>query len=481
MTPITDTCAPSGVSCIEENCAMARTIIEPFRIKSVEPIRWTTREEREQLLRAAHYNLFLLPADDVLIDLLTDSGTGAMSTHQWAAIMEGDESYAGSRSFDRFRDSVKDIFGYRHVIPTHQGRAAERILFSVMCKKGDVVPNNTHFDTTRANVEFVGAEAVDLVIEEGKHPSVVHPFKGNMDVEALETVINRVGRERIPLVMLTVTNNSGGGQPVSMENVRAVSAWCRKNRIPLYFDACRFAENAYFIKLREKGYESKTPKQIAQEMFSYGDGCTMSAKKDGMANIGGFLCTNDELLAQQEKNLLILTEGYPTYGGLAGRDLEAVAVGVQEALHEDYLRYRIHSTAYLGNHIAEQGVPIVQPPGGHAIYLDARAFLPHIPPEQFPGVALAAELYLEGGIRSVEIGTLMFGAAARMDLVRLAIPRRVYTQSHIDYVVEVILEVWKKRAQIQGLRLSYEAPFLRHFTARLEPVAVPVTPILTSS
>jgi tyrosine phenol-lyase len=480
MTPITDTCAPSGVSCIEENCAMARTIIEPFRIKSVEPIRWTIREEREQLLRAAHYNLFLLPADDVLIDLLTDSGTGAMSTHQWAAIMEGDESYAGSRSFDRFRDSVQDIFGYRHVIPTHQGRAAERILFSVMCKKGDIVPNNTHFDTTRANVEFVGAEAVDLVIEEGKHPSVVHPFKGNMDVEALETVINCVGRERIPLVMLTVTNNSGGGQPVSMENVRTVSAVCRKNRIPLYFDACRFAENAYFIKLREKGYESKTPKQIAQEMFSYGDGCTMSAKKDGMANIGGFLCTNDELLAQQEKNLLILTEGYPTYGGLAGRDLEAVAVGVQEALHEDYLRYRIHSTAYLGNHIAEQGVPIVQPPGGHAIYLDARAFLPHIPPEQFPGVALAAELYLEGGIRSVEIGTLMFGAAAKMDLVRLAIPRRVYTQSHIDYVVEVILEVWKKREQIQGLRLSYEAPFLRHFTARLEPVSVAV-PTLASS
>jgi tyrosine phenol-lyase len=453
---------------------MARTVIEPFRIKSVEPIRWTTREEREQLLRAAHYNLFLLPADDVVIDLLTDSGTGAMSTHQWAAIMEGDESYAGSKSFTRFRDSVQDIFGYRHVIPTHQGRAAERILFSVMCKKGDIVPNNTHFDTTRANVEFVGAEAVDLVIEEGKQPSLVHPFKGNMDVEALETVINRVGRERIPLVMLTVTNNSGGGQPVSMENVRQVSAVCRKNRIPLYFDACRFAENSYFIKLREPGYESKTPKQIAQEMFSYGEGCTMSAKKDGMANIGGFLCTNDEMLAQQEKDLLILTEGYPTYGGLAGRDLEAVAVGVQEALEEDYLRYRIASTAYLGNHIAEQGVPIVQPPGGHAVYLDARAFLPHIPPERFPGVALAAELYLQGGIRSVEIGGLMFGAAARMDLVRLAIPRRVYTQSHIDYVVEVILEVWKRREQIQGLRLTYEAPFLRHFTARLEPVEVGV-------
>jgi tryptophanase len=453
---------------------MARTIIEPFRIKSVEPIRWTTREQREELLRAAYYNLFLLPADDVLIDLLTDSGTGAMSTHQWAAIMEGDESYAGSKSFDRFRDSVQDIFCYRHVIPTHQGRAAERILFSVMCKKGDVVPNNTHFDTTRANVEFVGAEAVDLVIEEGKHPESLHPFKGNMDVEALENLIQRVGRERVPLVMLTVTNNSGGGQPVSMENVKAVSAICRRHRIPLYFDACRFAENAYFIKLRETGYASKTPKQIAQQMFSYGDGCTMSAKKDGMANIGGFLCTNDDLLAQQEKNLLILTEGYPTYGGLAGRDLEAIAVGVQEALEEDYLRYRIASTAYLGNHIAAEGVPIVQPPGGHAIYIDARAFLPHIPLDQFPGAALAAELYLQGGIRSVEIGALMFGAAAKMDLVRLAIPRRVYTQSHIDYVVEVILEVWKNRKNIQGMKLTYEAPFLRHFTARLEPVEEPV-------
>ena len=449
---------------------MPRTIIEPFRIKSVEPIRWTTRREREQHLRSAYFNLFLLPADDVLIDLLTDSGTGAMSTKQWAAIMEGDESYAGSKSYDHFRDSIQAIFGYRHVIPTHQGRAAERILFSVMCKKGDVVPNNTHFDTTRANVEFVGAEAVDLVIAQGKQPSLVHPFKGNMDVEALENLIGKTGRERIPLVMLTVTNNSGGGQPVSMENVRRVSAVCRRHRIPLYFDACRFAENAYFIKLREPGYDSKTPRQIAQEMFSYGDGCTMSAKKDGMANIGGFLCTNDDILAQQETNLLILTEGYPTYGGLAGRDLEAIAVGVQEALEEDYLRYRIASTAYLGSHIAQQGVPIVQPPGGHAIYLDARAFLPHIPCDQFPGVALAAELYLEGGIRSVEIGSLMFGAAAKMDLVRLAIPRRVYTQSHIDYVVEVILEVWKKRNQIHGLKLTYEAPFLRHFTAHLEPV-----------
>ncbi len=448
---------------------MPHTIIEPFRIKSVEPIRWTTRADREKLLRAAHYNLFLLPAADVLIDLLTDSGTGAMSTHQWAAVMEGDESYAGSKSFDRFRESVQDIFGYSHVIPAHQGRAAERILFGVTCKKGDVIPNNTHFDTTRANVEFTGAEALDLTIPEGRDPGAFHPFKGNMDVQSLEDLIQRVGRERIPLVMLTVTNNSGGGQPVSMENIRQVSAMCRRHMIPLYFDACRFAENAYFIKMREPGFESKSPKQIAQEMFAHGDGCTMSAKKDGMANIGGFLCTNDDLLAQQEKDLLILTEGYPTYGGLAGRDLEAIAVGLQEALEEDYLRYRIASTGYLGNHIAAEGVPIVQPPGGHAIYIDARSFLSHIPSEQFPGVALAAELYLAGGIRSVEIGTLMFGTAAKMDLVRLAIPRRVYTQSHIDYVVEVILEVWKNRNSIRGLNLLYQAPFLRHFTARLEP------------
>jgi len=448
----------------------SKTIIEPFRIKSVEPIRWTTREQRENLLRAAHCNLFLLSADDVLIDLLTDSGTGAMSTHQWAGVMEGDESYAGSRSFVHFKRSIQDIFGYTHVIPTHQGRAAERILFTVMCKKGDVVPNNTHFDTTRANVEFVGAEAVDLQIPEARHPETVLPFKGNMDVAALEELIARVGRERIPLVMLTVTNNSGGGQPVSMENAKAVAGVCHKHGIPLYFDACRFAENAYFIKLRERGYAGKTPKQIAQEMFALGDGCTMSAKKDGMANIGGFLCTNDEILARQEQNLLILTEGYPTYGGLAGRDLEAVAIGLQESLEEDYLRYRIASTAYLGNHISEHGVPIVQPPGGHAIYIDAKAFLPHIPADQFPGVALATELYLEGGIRSVEIGSLMFAEAAQMELVRLAIPRRVYTHSHIDYVVEIILRVWERRSRIRGMRLTYQAPFLRHFTAHLEPI-----------
>jgi len=447
-----------------------RTIIEPFRIKSVEPIRWTQRADRERFLQAAHYNLFLLPADDVLIDLLTDSGTGAMSIYQWGAIMEGDESYAGSRSYIRFRDSVQSIFGYRHVIPTHQGRAAERILFSTILKPGDVVPNNTHFDTTRANVEATGAEALDLVIPEGKQPGLIHPFKGNMDVAALAETISRVGPKRIPLVMLTITNNSGGGQPVSMANARAVSELCHSHGIPLYFDACRFAENSYFIKLREHGYENRTPKQIAQEMFALGDGCTMSAKKDGMANIGGFLCTNNDILAQQEKDLLILTEGYPTYGGLAGRDLEAIAVGLQEACDEDYLRYRIASTAYLGNHLAEEGIPIVMPPGGHAVYLDARGFLPHIPLSQFPGVALAAELYLEGGIRSVEIGGLMFGKAAKMDLVRLAIPRRTYTQSHIDYVIEVITEVWQHRDQIRGLRLTYEPPFLRHFTAKLEQV-----------
>ncbi|MCL4523842.1 MAG: tryptophanase [Acidobacteria bacterium] len=449
-----------------------KTIIEPFRIKSIEPIRRTTHEERQKLLEAAGYNLFLIASKDILIDLLTDSGTGAMSTEQWAAIMRGDESYAGSPSFERFRNSVQTIFGYRHVIPTHQGRAAERILFNVMCKKGDIVPNNTHFDTTRANCEFVGAEALDLPIPEAREPQRHHPFKGNMDVVRLAETIEHAGAKRIPLVMLTVTNNSGGGQPVSMENIRAVKTICQRHGIPLYIDACRFAENAYFIKLREPGYAGKTPREIAREMFSLADGCTMSAKKDGMANIGGFLCTNDDILAQQEKDLLILTEGFPTYGGLAGRDLDAIAVGLNEALEEDYLNYRIVSTAYLGNHISKEGVPIVQPPGGHAIYLDARAFLPHVPPAKFPGVALACALYVEGGIRAVEIGTLMFGEHATMDLVRLAIPRRVYTQSHIDYVIEVILEVWQKRAQIRGLELTHQAPFLRHFTARFKPAEV---------
>ena len=447
-----------------------KTIIEPFRIKSIEAIRRTTREERQKLMEAAGYNLFLVPSDAILIDLLTDSGTAAMSTEQWAAMMRGDESYAGSPSFARFRDSVQAIFGFRHVIPTHQGRAAERILFSVMCKKGDVVPNNTHFDTTRANCEFVGAQALDIPIPEAKEPALVHPFKGNMDVAQLAAAFEREGAKHIPLVMLTVTNNSGGGQPVSMENVRAVKEICKKHGVPLYIDACRFAENSHFIKLREPGYSNKTPREIAREMFSYADGCTMSAKKDGMANIGGFLCTNDDILAQQEKDLLILTEGFPTYGGLAGRDLEAIAVGLNEALEEEYLEYRIASTAFLGNHIAKEGVPIVQPPGGHAIYIDARAFLPHVPPAQFPGVALANELYLEGGIRSVEIGTLMFGEHAKMDLVRLAIPRRAYTQSHIEYVVEVILDVWRKREQIRGYEITEQAKFLRHFSAKLKPV-----------
>jgi tryptophanase len=447
-----------------------RTIIEPFRIKSVEPIRETSRAERQKLLEEAGYNLFLIASEAILIDLLTDSGTSAMSTEQWAAMMRGDESYAGSPSFTRFRDSVQGIFGFRHVIPTHQGRAAERILFNVMCKKGDIVPNNTHFDTTRANCEFVGATAVDIPIPEAKVPARVHDFKGNMDTAQLTALIAREGAKRIPLVMLTVTNNSGGGQPVSMANIREVKQICKKHGIPLYIDACRFAENAYFIKLREPGYADKSPREIAKEMFSYADGCTMSAKKDGLANIGGFLCTNDDILAQQEKDLLILTEGFPTYGGLAGRDLEAIAVGLNEALDEVYLRYRIASTAFLGNHISKEGVPIVEPPGGHAIYLDARAFLPHIPVTQFPGVALAVELYREGGIRSVEIGSLMFGEHATMDLVRLAIPRRVYTQSHIEYVVEVILEVWRRRAEIRGYEVVQQAPFLRHFTARMRPM-----------
>lgn len=448
-----------------------RTIIEPFRIKSVEPIHATTRAERQKRIEDAGYNLFLVPSEAILIDLLTDSGTSAMSTEQWAAMMRGDESYAGSPSFTRFRDSVQDIFGFRHVIPTHQGRAAERILFNVMCKKGDIVPNNTHFDTTRANCEFVGAEALDIPIPEAKQPAHLHPFKGNMDTHCLAELIERQGPKQIPLVMLTITNNSGGGQPVSMANIREVKRICKKHGIPLYIDACRFAENAYFIKLREPGYADKTPREIAREMFSYADGCTMSAKKDGLANIGGFLCTNDDILAQQEKDLLILTEGFPTYGGLAGRDLDAIAVGLNEALDEEYLHYRIASTAFLGNHISNEGVPIVLPPGGHAIYIDARAFLAHIPLEQFPGVALAVEFYLEGGIRSVEIGTLMFGEHATMDLVRLAIPRRVYTQSHIEYVVEVILDVWRRRDKILGYELVHAAPFLRHFTARLKPLS----------
>jgi tryptophanase len=456
-----------------------RTIIEPFRIKSVEPIRMTTWDERDRKLRAAGFNVFLLRAEDVIIDLLTDSGTAAMSSEQWSAVMRGDESYAGSRSWYRFEEAVHDIFGFRYVLPTHQGRAAERILFSVLCRPGHVVPNNTHFDTTRANIEFTGAEARDLVIPEGLVPAARHPFKGNMNVNRLRQLIQEVGRDRIPLCMLTVTNNSGGGQPVSMANVRAVSEACHEHGIPLYIDACRFAENAYFIKLREQGYSDKTPIEIARELFSYADGCTMSAKKDGMANIGGMLATNDELLASKERNLLILTEGFPTYGGMAGRDLDAIAVGLHEALDEDYLLYRITSTTYLGDHISQAGVPIVQPPGGHAIYIDAAAFFPHIRPLQLPGQALVVELYREAGIRAVEIGTVMFGrrvpetgeeTPAPMELVRLAIPRRVYTQSHIDYVVEAILELWKRRADVSGYRFVEQTPVLRHFTARFEEV-----------
>ncbi len=447
-----------------------KTIIEPFKIKSVEPLRYTTVSERERRLEAAGYNLFLIHARHILIDLLTDSGTSAMSTEQWAALMRGDESYAGSESFYRMRRAVQDIFGFRHVIPTHQGRAAERILFTVMCRPGDVVPSNTHFDTTRANLEVAGARAVDLPLPEAADTQAALPFKGNMDVDALRRLIQEVTPQRIPLVLLTVTNNSAGGQPVSLENIRAVRAAAAEFGIPFYLDACRFAENAYLIKLREPGYGGKTAKQIAQEMFSHADGCTFSAKKDAFANIGGFLATNSDLLAEQEKNLLILTEGFPTYGGLAGRDLEAIAVGLEEVLHEDYLQYRIASTNYLGRHIADHGVPIVEPPGAHAIYIDARRMLPHIPAEQFPAQALSVELYRHAGIRSVEIGSVMLGDNARQELVRLAIPRRVYTQSHIDYVVEAILEVNEHRDRIRGLEMIYQAKFLRHFTARFRPV-----------
>ncbi|GMV06652.1 MAG: tryptophanase [Gemmatimonadota bacterium] len=457
----------------------SRRIIEPFRIKVVEPIRMTTAEERMVHLREAGFNAFKLRAEDVLIDLLTDSGTSAMSSEQWAAMMRGDEAYAGSKSWYRFEAVVKDIFGFRHVIPTHQGRAAERILFTTVCRPGHVVPSNTHFDTTRANIEATGAEAVDLPIPEGLVPSKVHPFKGNMDVAALEALVARVGAERIPLCMLTITNNTGGGQPVSMANIKAVSAVCRRHGIPFYLDACRFAENAFFIKKREEGYAAVPVKAIAQEMFAQADGCTMSAKKDGLANIGGFLCSNDDALSQQEENLLILTEGFPTYGGMAGRDLDAIAVGLEEVLHEDYLTYRIEVARYLGEHLTNGGVPIVQPPGGHAVYVDAAAFLPHVPPLQLPGQSLVAELYLEGGIRAVEIGTVMFGhrdpdtgeeVPSKMELVRLAIPRRVYTKSQVDYLVDVALDVYARRERIGGFRFVEQAPVLRHFTARFEPL-----------
>ena len=451
-----------------------KTIIEPFRIRSVEPLRRTTPEERERLLVEAGYNLFQLRARDILLDLLTDSGTSAMSTEQWAAIMRGDESYAGSESFYRLKRVVDSLTGFRHVIPAHQGRAAERILFTTMCKPGHVVPNNTHFDTTRANIEFNGAEAVDLPLPEAADTQARIPFKGNMDVGALERLIAEKGASRIPLVMITVTNNSGGGQPVSMANIEAIRAVTRRHGIPFYIDACRFAENAWFIRRDEPGYGTMSPKQIAQKMFSLADGCTFSAKKDAFANIGGLLCTNDDRLAELETELLILTEGFPTYGGLAGRDLDAIAVGLEEVLQPEYLEYRIASTAYLGRHIADRGVPIVEPPGGHAIYIDAGRMLPHIPRAQFPGQALAVELYRHAGVRSVEIGSVMFGENARFELLRLAIPRRVYTQSHIDYLVEAILEVNERKESISGFEIEHQPQFLRHFTARFRPVGVPV-------
>lgn len=452
-----------------------KTIIEPFRIKSVEPIRMTSVAEREGHLREAGYNLFNLHAADVIIDLLTDSGTGAMSAEQWAGIQRGDESYAGSPSWFRFLESVQNLFPFKHVIPTHQGRAAEKILFSVVGGSGKAIPSNTHFDTTRANVEFTGAEAVDFVIEEGRHASVIHPFKGNMDLEALDAFIRDRGADAVPVVMVTVTNNSGGGQPVSLENLRGVREICDRYQLPLFLDACRFAENAWFIKQREAGHADRSIPDIVREMAALADGMTMSAKKDAIANIGGWLALNDDGWADAARNLLILTEGFPTYGGLAGRDLEAIAQGLREVVDEDYLRYRIRSTAYLGEALVESGIPCVQPIGGHAVYLDAAALLPHIPPLQYPGQALAIALYREGGIRGCEIGTVMFGmrpdgteSPGPMELVRLAIPRRVYTQSHIDYVIEVVRSVAADAAGLQGYRIVEQPAQLRHFTARFE-------------
>jgi tryptophanase len=451
-----------------------RTIIEPFRIHAVEPIRMTTREKRVACLEAAGFNLFQLRADDVAIDLLTDSGTGAMSRDQWAGIQRGDESYAGSPSFYRFEAAVKELFPFKHVIPTHQGRAAERILFSQMGGTGRTVPNNSHFDTTRANVEFTGAKAVDLVIAEGLDPTADHPFKGNMDLAALERVL---AGEDVPVVFVTVTNNSGGGQPVSLENLRGVRALCDRFAVPLFLDACRFAENAWFIKVREPGQSERAIPDIVREMASYADGMTMSAKKDPLGNIGGWLALNDDELAERCRTMLILTEGFPTYGGLAGRDLEAIAQGLKEVVEEDYLRYRIRSTAYLGEALDREGVPVVRPFGGHAIFIDARQLLPSIPPLEYPGQALAVALYREGAVRSCEIGTVMFGRRpdgseepAPMDLVRLAIPRRTYTQSQIDYVIEVVSYVAEHAADLRGFRIAHERPQLRHFTATFAPV-----------
>ena len=454
-----------------------KTIIEPFRIHSVEPIRLTAVEERERALEAAGWNLFNLHSADVIVDLLTDSGTGSMSSEQWAGIQRGDESYAGSPSWFRFLAAVQHLFPFRHVIPTHQGRAAEKILFSVIAGPGKAIPNNTHFDTTRANVEFTGAEAVDLVIAEGREPATIHPFKGNMDLDALDAFIRERGAASVPAVFVTVTNNSGGGQPVSLENLRGVRAICDRHGLPLFLDACRFAENAWFIHEREAGYSRIAIPEIVREMASLADGMTMSAKKDGLANIGGWLAVDDDGLAERCRNLLILTEGFPTYGGLAGRDLEAIAQGLSEVVQEDYLHYRIRSTAYLGEALDRAGVPVVKPIGGHAVYIDARSLLPHIPPLAYPGQALVVALYREGGIRGCEIGTVMFGrhpdgseTAAAMDLVRLAIPRRTYTQSHIDYVIEVVRWVAERAGDLRGLRMTEEPPQLRHFTARFQPL-----------
>ena len=456
-----------------------KTIIEPFKIKSVEPLRFTSRSERERILKTAGYNLFNIHADDVLIDLLTDSGTSAMSARQWGGMIEGDESYAGSRSFYQLEQKVKDLTGFKHLIPTHQGRAAEKILFSIMGGPGKIIPNNTHFDTTRANIEVSGAEAIDLLPPEGTDPQLLGNFKGNMDLKGLAEVLGQYGPERIPLIMLTVTNNSNAGQPVSMENIRKTAQLSHHHDIPFFLDACRFAENAYFIKMREPRYEKTPVREIAREMFSYADGCTMSGKKDGLVNMGGFLALNDDDLAQQARNILVVTEGFPTYGGLAGHDLQAFALGLDEVLQEDYLRYRIRSVTYLGEHLTELGVPIFQPPGGHAIYLDAAALLPHIPAHEFPGQSLACELYLSAGIRSCEIGSVMFGKSesatgkfepARLEMVRLAIPRRVYTKSHIDYVIECVGNVFRHRDKLKGMRIVYEPPVLRHFTAIFEPL-----------
>jgi len=454
-----------------------KTIIEPFRVKVVEPLPQHPRSVRAEALKDARFNIFAVPAEKVTIDLMTDSGTSAMSQEQWAAVMRGDESYAGARSFFSFKKTVQDLTGMGHIIPVHQGRAAEKILFSIMGGEGKVIPANTHFDTTRANVEFSGAEALDFVIEEGLDPSIEHPFKGNVDIQKLTAWLEK-NHERVPLMVLTVTNNSGGGQPVSLENIRQTREVLQRWDIPLFLDSARFAENAWFIKMREEGQAGRTPREIAQEMFRLCDGAMMSAKKDGFGNIGGFLAINHDEIAGECRNLLILTEGFPTYGGLAGRDLEALAVGLEEVLDEHYLDYRISSTAYVWHHLDRLGVPLLRPAGGHAVYLDGRAFLSHLDPAELPGQAVSIALFLEGGIRVCEIGTVMFGStredglqnASPMDLVRLAIPRRVYTQSHMDYVVEAVAYVFDKRKELGGLRIVEESSALRHFTCAFEPI-----------